>query len=260
MLKYEKPMNVNSSAFLNTTTIRESSMSEYIVLYGIRIAKSFEPETFGRLTTIGPKFLLPIGRQGQYKSSQVCACICGEVRICYVRYLRLGASKSCGCLQRERAAASNKTHGGSFNGVSPNPAYANWQNMKRRCNNPKDPKYPDYGGRGIRVCDRWQGKNGFANFLSDMGERPSKDLSIDRHPNPDGNYEPGNCRWATNKEQQRNKRNNHTLTFKEKTQCVVEWAEELGMRSTTIYARLYAGWDLERALTVPVRKRNKKSE
>ena len=80
-----------------------------------------------------------------------------------------------------------------------------WESMKRRCFNPKVCGYAYYGGCGITVCDRWLGEHGFANFLADMGERPSG-KTLDRYPNPAGNYEPGNCRWATSKEQATNKR------------------------------------------------------
>ena len=87
--------------------------------------------------------------------------------------------------------------------------YRAWANMKQRCNNPKDKDYKDYGGRGIKVCDRWL--HNFENFLADMGKRPSPQHSIDRYPNNDGNYEPSNCRWATQIEQAQNRRKSHKV-------------------------------------------------
>jgi hypothetical protein len=134
----------------------------------------------------------------------VCRCDCGTVKPVGAIGLKSGGSKSCGCLQKELLAKRStgqrhtRTHG--MNGT---PEYRAWDSMLTRCNNPKSKPYPRYGGRGIKVCDRWRK---FENFLADMGPRPSKDLSLDRIDN-DGNYEPGNCRWATIKEQNNNKSN-----------------------------------------------------
>jgi hypothetical protein len=89
----------------------------------------------------------------------------------------------------------NYRHGGKINGKR-TPEYASWSSMKTRCNNPRAFAYDRYGGRGITICARWQGRNGFTNFLTDMGRRPPG-TTLDRHPNPDGNYTPTNCRWAT---------------------------------------------------------------
>jgi hypothetical protein len=123
--------------------------------------------------------------------------------------------------------------------------------MKDRCFNKKQKYYADYGGRGITVCEQWQGKNGFVTFKTDMGLRPSTKHSLDRFPNKDGNYEPGNCRWATAVEQNRNRRNNRILTFAGKSQCTTEWAEETGIKASTIEMRLARGWTIEKTLTIP---------
>jgi hypothetical protein len=112
---------------------------------------------------------------------------------------------------RERVAKSaklvglaNRTHGESSKD-NLTPEYRAYHSMLSRCLNSADARYPNYGGRGIKICDRWLGENGFRHFLEDMGRRPSSDLSLDRYPNNNGNYEPNNCRWATRSQQQRNK-------------------------------------------------------
>lgn len=116
--------------------------------------------------------------------------------------------------------------------------------MLQRCLNPKNKRWNSYGGSEVTVCERWLK---FENFFADMGERP-KGTSIDRYPDPFGNYEPGNCRWATPQEQQNNTRNHHFITFVGKTQILSEWAKELGLGTTTIITRLQRGWSIERAL------------
>ena len=127
-----------------------------------------------------------------------CLCVCGVERVVRGDSLKSGATGSCGCLRDERTSAANTTHG-----KSQAPEYLIHKNMKSRCYNEKDKRYPDYGGRGITVCDRWL--SSFGSFYTDMGDRPAAALSIDRIDN-DGDYEPGNCRWATSSEQNINKR------------------------------------------------------
>jgi hypothetical protein len=123
--------------------------------------------------------------------------------------------------------------------------------MRRRCRNPKDRAYRNYGGRGIKVCDRWQT---FENFLADMGEQPPN-KEIDRINN-DGNYEPRNCRWATVKEQARNRRTNRFVTIKGETHTIVEWAEISGLSPERIRQRLVLQhWHPDKLLT-PVRAGN----
>jgi len=229
-------------------------MADYIVVHSVKVATEFTPETFGRLTTIGPKFRLPGGGSGKKETHQVCQCECGNILTIRTASLRAMTSLSCGCLQKEVTSRMSKIHGKVHTAE-----YNIWTNIAQRCNNPNTAQYHDYGGRGIRVCDRWREPNGqgFLNFLEDMGERPSKDLTIDRHPDKNGNYEPGNCRWATRIEQAQNKRNNVMLTYNGRTQCLTDWANELGMRASGIYYRLKAGWPIDKALTQKSR-RNKK--
>jgi hypothetical protein len=125
--------------------------------------------------------------------------------------------------------------------------------MIDRCYNGNASYYPKYGGRGIKVCDRWLGDKGFQNFLEDMGRKPSPKHSIDRIDNNAG-YSPENCRWATAKEQGRNTRWNVNFTYAGKTQCIEAWAEEFRINSATLSGRIRRGWSFERALTTEVKK------
>ncbi len=134
-----------------------------------------------------------------------CLCDCGKIVVTESSSLINGNTKSCGCLQKEVAResllATTKTHGDTVKGVTTS-EYRAWQSMRQRCMNPNQHSFRLWGGRGITICDRW---SDFSNFLSDMGRKPSPRHSIDRINN-DGNYEPSNCRWATQKEQIANRR------------------------------------------------------
>lgn len=121
--------------------------------------------------------------------------------------------------------------------------------MLNRCQNKNAINYADYGGRGIAVCERWKD---FANFYADMGQRPRGKYAIERKDNA-GNYEPGNCRWATYKEQSRNKRNNRMIEAFGERLCMTDWAERTGLSVGTIWERLKYGWSPEKVLTKPVR-------
>jgi len=138
----------------------------------------------------------------QGKTQWLCQCVCGEFSLVLGTSLTRGFSQSCGCLSIEKTSKRNATHGATKSNKDKS-IYNIWCTMKARCSNPNSHKYKSYGGRGIRVCDRW--RDSFENFLNDMGERPGKGYSIDRIDN-DGNYEPGNCHWATAKEQRLNQR------------------------------------------------------
>jgi hypothetical protein len=127
--------------------------------------------------------------------------------------------------------------------------YTIWKRMRQRCSNPNSSNYEWYGGRGIKVCERW---DSFANFLSDMGERPDG-LSIDRRDN-DGDYCPENCRWATTKQQHRNKSSNRLITHNSQTRCLIEWSEFAGLSIRVLAERLRTGWDFATAITTPVRR------
>lgn len=128
------------------------------------------------------------------------------------------------------------------------PTLQTWRNMRDRCNNPKNNNFHNYGGRGITVCKRWN--DSFEAFLEDMGRKPDG-LSIDRQDN-NGNYEPGNCRWATQKQQMRNTRANVVYEYQGVELCISELAERVGLAPQVIAKRLDSGWSLERATSTPL--------
>ncbi len=177
----------------------------------------------------------------------LCECECGTRKIVNGIVLRGQKSLSCGCLKMEILIARSTKHGHATNGISP--TYHTWAGMIARCSNPKNKRYKDYGGRGITVCDRWKS---FENFLADMGEKP-QGTSIDRIDYSKG-YSPDNCRWATAKEQARNKTNVPLYEYDGIKRSAPEWAEVTGINIGTLKDRLYAGWTTERALTTPVRR------
>lgn len=129
--------------------------------------------------------------------------------------------------------------------------YFSWQNMKSRCNNPRNPQYHDYGGRGINFCEQW---NEFAAFLADMGPRP-EGTTLDREDN-DGNYEPGNCRWATRKQQRRNMRTTKMVTLGGVTKPFADWCDERGISREKVRGRVRSGWSYEDALSTRERRWN----
>ncbi len=192
-----------------------------------------------KLSIIGEKFgkLLVVSEvsertiQGKVKFN--CICDCGNKIQAIGSKLKNGWTKSCSCLQKEKARLStppNKTHG-----LSRTPIYNAYYTMISRCYKETNNSYVHYGGRGIIVCDRWL--NSFENFLLDMGEKPSSDHSVDRI-NVDGNYEPSNCKWSTTIEQENNKRNNRIVTYKGKNYTMAQLSKLLNINYSTIRNRL----------------------
>ena len=177
-----------------------------------------------------------------------CQCQCGNIKITKAALVKSGKTRSCGCLRKEMRAAKNLKHGHSRVGAI-SAEYVAWQNMHARCENPSSDKYKHYGGRGIKVCERW---GDFENFLADMKMRPTPQHSVGRIDN-EGDYEPTNCEWQTLSEQRRNMRSNRWITFCGDTLCLEAWADRTGINSATIDWRLRNGWSLERSLTQPVR-------
>ena len=183
------------------------------------------------------------------KSYWLFKCDCGNTKVIIASNVKCGNTKSCGCL--------SPNHGIAYNKIYPS-EYKIWSSMKQRCSNENNKYYKDYGGRGITVCKSWMK---FKNFYKDMGKRP-KNKSLDRIDN-NGNYEPKNCRWATGKEQNNNRRDNHFLFFNNKSQTIAQWADELCIKSSVLYARLLRlKWPTVKALTTPVNNwsSNKKEE
>lgn len=195
---------------------------------------------FGRLTVFER---MPNRKDGTATWRVICDC--GHSRIVEGTGLRAGRNKSCGCSSPRFNSVHGLKHGRSRTGT-----YKIWLGMHSRCNNPGKKSHL-YFGKGVRVCDRWKD---FENFLADMGDRPNG-MSIDRI---DGNkgYEPGNCRWATPKQQGNNTAANRILEFNGCRKTVSLWADETGIKANTIIYRLRRGWSVGRSLTTEVRKQS----
>lgn len=205
--------------------------------------KDLTGERFGRWTVIA------YGHTSEKRVAYwLCRCDCGAVREVRTSSLTSGRSKSCGCLHREITSkigkTINKTHG-QFG----TPLYFVWNSMKQRCGNPKSTSYPEYGDRGISVCEEWLRFEPFYEWANENGY--SHGLSIDRIDN-DGNYCPENCRWVNNDIQCRNRRSNVRFEYKGYNLTLPEWSEKTGINRSTLASRLFTyGWSIEKALTTP---------
>jgi hypothetical protein len=135
-------------------------------------------------------------------------------------------------------------------GMTETPEFRAWAAIKSRCYNENVTGYPDWGGRGITMCDEW--RDSFETFIAYVGKRPSPKHSIDRYPNNDGNYEPGNVRWATRVEQCNNRRSSRFIEFKGQTFTLTQWADKLGFKEGTLTMRFKRGWTVEAAFTTPL--------
>ena len=195
---------------------------------------------YGRLTVLG---VVLIGGSRKWK----CRCSCGTVKHCRAKDLTSGSVVSCGCRKRDWLVEMNTVHG---DGGSPE--YKAWENMRLRCRNKNTPYYKHYGARGIRVCKRWD--RSYEAFLADMGRRPGRGYSLDRIDN-DGDYEPGNCRWTTQRGQLRNTRCSRKITLEGVTRPLCEWSEISGVHRATIEYRIKMGWPVKQAVFEKARRK-----
>ena len=186
---------------------------------------------------LGTQFgrLLVVGESATRKHYLRCVCSCGNERDVYKYSLLRGVSTSCGCYLSEWTSTKNKTHGLAPRGKRPR-TYNIWANMKARCNNPKNHKYPLYGARGIKVCKQWET---FEGFLAEMGSCPDG-MSIDRIDG-NGDYVKENCRWATVEMQANNIRTNKRILIDGVSLTVAQWSRKVGVPAATISARLRRG-------------------
>jgi hypothetical protein len=181
-----------------------------------------------------------VDRSTPGKPRWICRCACGTERsVC--QWHLTHASNSCGCYNREQSSKAHKLDERTVD----LPEYKIWSGIVQRCTNPKRENYPKYGGRGIKLCERWRV---FANFYADMGARPSPDHSIDR-TDTDGDYAPENCRWATSKEQANNGRHNRWIELNGERKTMKQWSEHLGINYYTLADRIRRGWPPEKALS-----------
>ena len=183
----------------------------------------------------------------------ICLCDCGNTTSVSRSNLKDGRVKSCGCYHISQLKAWHKAKANKANPRSTKSlTYRSWYLMIYRCYASSGEKWDNYGGRGIAVCDEW--RYDFDRFVADMGERPSKEYSLERKNN-NGNYCSTNCVWATKKEQERNKRSNRLITYNNKTQCLAAWAEELGIPSRSFYNKVSVqGLSIEQVLATKDQK------
>lgn len=197
--------------------------------------ESIVGQRFGRLVVLAEKGVV------NRRLRVLVKCDCGKRFVVLAQGVKSGNTKSCGCLKRDKLHQRQTTHG-----MSKSPEFFVWAAMIARCTNPTCAVYKYYGGRGIRVCKRW--RTSFANFIADMGRRPSKKHELDRFPDNDGDYKPSNCRWATRKQQTRNTRRNRFVIVNGKRVCVQDASAMLGVNPNTVRVRIYRGMSPQEAV------------
>lgn len=210
------------------------------------IRKNLVGERFGRLTVIAPAEDF-IRKDGRHRARWLCRCDCGNEKVVYGENLTRNVTKSCGCLQKERASETKTVHGDTDSRL-----YGVWCAIKRRCFNEEDPAYHRYGGRGIIMCEEW--KNDYSSFREwalnhgyDINALRGE-CTIDRIDNDKGYY-PDNCRWTDQKTQMSNVSYNHYETYNGETHTIAEWARKYNMPYSKLFQRVsYYGYTMEEAL------------
>lgn len=205
---------------------------------GCKKAKDWAGKKFNRWTGIE--------RFGTTGSKWLWRCDCGTERVIQVGTITHDYSKSCGCYKDEVAKKFHTKHGKSYTR-----AYNTWESMKDRCFNPNHKQWKHYGGRGITVCEEW--KNSFEAFHAYVGD-PDPGMSLVRYPNNDGNYEPGNVRWASRRQQANNRRpqsNSMYVNVNGERLTISALSKRLGVKHSRLYYQLNSGWTLERILAQP---------
>lgn len=203
-------------------------------------AENLLGQKFGRLTVVeraGNK----VSSSGFSRPYWKCLCECGNEVVAAASNLKRGNVKSCGCLQNEYQHSHKVVQ--YKHGMSNTRLFRVWWGMHQRCKNPKVAYYKNYGGRGISVCDEWQEFGPFYEWAMANGfieSKSGKECSIDRIDS-DGNYEPSNCRWVTNREQQKNKKTTKLYCFDGKSQLISEWAKEFGVTESMIRNQIWRG-------------------
>ena len=203
---------------------------------------------FDRLTV-----LARAGRSANGIIKWAVRCDCGREFQTRGDRLKSGKTRSCGRLKKPIGPPRKKAAGRGPRAI-PTQERVIWYGIIQRCYNPNSKAFRIYGGRGIQMCPEW--RHSFETFLKDVGPRPSPLHSIDRIDN-DGDYEPGNVRWTTRREQNRNKQNTRYIEFRGRVMCLADWSEAVGLNASTIGHRLASGWSVERALTTPLRSHKK---
>jgi hypothetical protein len=241
--KQDEPAQLSLPGSWSTLPVKGSTMvSVKEIAHGVHAGKSIND-----WTALGKPF-----STGNKDWVIVAQCKCGNVSVVYCKNLASGKSPCCRDCSEALKSLRQRTHGETVDGIPR--LYRIWGNMKSRCTNPKTENYELYGGRGISVCAEWsESYIAFRDWA--MANGYADDLEIDRYPNNDGNYEPSNCRWATQKANCRNRRVTKLYTAFEETKPLGDWAEDprCAVQFQTLNSRVKRGWDLERALTTPLK-------